>query len=96
MTFSACRRISQRCRRFWSKSPRRPTRLSAVAGITTSTDPGEPAKAVRTRADKIQKLAKDSRSRGAPDRFGALAIEGQDAIERIEIEETTAVRSDAI
>jgi len=74
----------------------RDVRLSAVAGITTSTDPGEPAKAVRTRADKIQKLAKEFSKSRAPDRFGALAIDGQDAIERIEIEETTAVRSDAI
>lgn len=58
-------------------------RLSAAAGIACSSDPVADAKAVRTRADENQKRAKVYSKTGAT-RFAALAIDGEEGVEKIE------------
>jgi diguanylate cyclase (GGDEF)-like protein len=55
--------------------------LSAVAGLTSSTTPGEAPKDVRRRADEVQYRAKEySKSRPGV-RFGAMALDRVDKIE---------------
>jgi diguanylate cyclase (GGDEF)-like protein len=55
--------------------------LSAVAGLTSVVDPGELPHVVKKRADAIQYRAKAVSKSQPPTRFGALAVDGQDAIE---------------
>ena len=56
--------------------------LSAVAGLTSVVDPGELPHVVKKRVDAIQYRAKAVSKSQPPTRFGALAVDGQDAIER--------------